>query len=108
MDIFNAVSLVIDFVFYYVGFMYSKLWAVYLFVVFQDESIIDFISTSGSAADSSMRGTKQYHAQVRKREAEQQQFERKESVNKYFDQWGRITSKYVPRNAADCSTQCPD
>lgn len=42
-----------------------------------------------------MRGTKQYHAQVRKREAEQQKFERKESVNKYFDQWGRITSKYV-------------
>lgn len=40
-----------------------------------------------------MRGIKQYHAQIRKREAEHQKIERMESDHKYFDQWGRITSK---------------
>lgn len=40
-----------------------------------------------------MKGSKLYHANVRRREAVQQKIEATDSVNRYFDKWGRITSR---------------
>lgn len=45
-----------------------------------------------------MKGSKLYHANARRREAEQQKMEKTASVNQYFDKWGRITTRFVCEN----------
>lgn len=41
-----------------------------------------------------MRGTKLYSAFVRRRENEQMKSEKSAAVDKYFDKWGKITSRH--------------
>lgn len=55
-----------------------------------------------------MKGSKLYHANARRREAEQQKIEKTASVNQYFDKWGRITSRLVVASVCSVvhSTYC--
>lgn len=55
-----------------------------------------------------MRGSKLHSAFVRRREIEQLKIEKSAAVDKYFDKWGKITSRYEQWTAPEFYKQADE
>lgn len=55
-----------------------------------------------------MRGSKLHSAFVRRREIEQMKIEKSAAVDKYFDKWGKITSRFEQWTAPEFYKQADE
>lgn len=70
-----------------------------------DADAILFYSTN---SNTTMRGSKLHSAFVRRREIEQMKIEKSAAVDKYFDKWGKITSRFEQWTAPEFYKQADE